>query len=302
MNKHRYGHRTPEIRTDDFESGWILGVRHLTSRSASGSFWHRHDETTIVCCLRGEYTYELHGLPTITISSGHFLVIPAHVEHRHLKAVDPVGDRLEILLATRPSKALNHSAFTLESCRRLHAALLKLALNPVKCGKHLLESCRELYELAGRTSRRLSPEKLGLARTLCQLILYKMAHPAPIVQRRAVVRFSDITAWLNEHLTERIDIDRLVAHIGYSRTQVFNMFRENTGLTPVDFLMRLRIKRACALLESTDMPACRIAAACGFSNASAFNAVFRRQTGTAPIAWRIATRRPSPDAFLNRKG
>ena len=286
MAKHRYGHRTPEIGKVDFASGWICGVRHLASKSAHGSFWHRHDETSIMCCLRGEYSYELHGIPSITLSSGHFLVIPAHVEHRHLKAVDPMGDRLEILLATDAPKALGHSAFTRESCRGLHSEILKRALSPVKCDKRLMESCRALYELAGRTAKRLTPEELGLARILCQLILYKMARPAPIARRIAGCRFSDITAWIDAHLTEKIDIDRLMAHIGYSRTQVFNMFRENTGLTPIDFIARQRIKKACDLLDSTDMPSCRIATACGFSNASAFNAVFRRQTGTTPLAWR----------------
>ena len=290
MNGHRYGHRTPEIGEGDFASGWIRGVRHLASKSAHGSFWHRHDETAIVCCLRGEFSYELHGLPPITLSSGNFLVIPAQVEHRHIKAVDPVGDRLEILLAPNVPKVLRHSAFPRESCRSLHAAILKQALVPVKCGTYLAECCRELYEIAGRTAKHLTPEELGLARILCQLILYRMARPAPPASRGATCRFSDITAWIDANLAEKIDIDRLVAHIGYSRTQVFNMFRENTGLTPIDFIARQRIKKACSLLESTDMPACQIATTCGFSSASAFNAVFRRQTGTTPLDWRHTQR------------
>ena len=286
MARQAYGQRTPEIGAADFASGWICGVRHLASRSARGSFWHRHAETTVVCCLRGEYTYELHDLPAITLSAGYFLVIPAQVEHRHIRAVDPVGDRLEILLCASPSKALRHSSFTRESCRALHAALLKRALSPVKCGKELMDACRELHGLAGRTARCLSPEELGFARVLCQHILYRMAHPSPSAQRRVAVPFADIASWIEGRLAERIDIDRLVAHIGYSRTQVFTLFRENTGLTPADFLTRLRVKKACSLLETTTLPACRIAKQCGFSSASAFNAVFRRQTGTTPLAWR----------------
>ena len=239
-----------------------------------------------MCCLRGEYTYELHDIPAITLSAGHFIVIPAHVEHRHIRAVDPVGDRLEILLDPNPERTLQHSSFTRESCRTLHTALLKRALNPVKCDKNLMDACRELYGLAGRTARCLSPEELGFARTLCQSVLYRMACPSPSVQKRVAVPFAEIAAWMESHLAERIDIERLVAHIGYSRTQVFTLFRENTGLTPVDFLTRMRIKKACSLLETTDMPACSVAKQCGFSNASAFNAVFRRQTGTTPLAWR----------------
>ena len=286
MTKHAYGHRPPEIGAQDLGSGWVRGIRHLASRSAKGSFWHRHDETSVICCLRGEYIYELHGLPAITLSAGAFLVIPAQVEHRHLKAVDPVGDRLEILLAPTPRQTLRHSTFTPESCKTLHAALLKQALSPVKCGKGLMQICRELHELAGRTANGLTDEEMGLVRTLCQLALYRMSRPVVSIRKHEALRFSDITAWIDARLAEKIDIDRLMAHIGYSRTQVFNMFRENTGLAPIDFIARQRVKKACALLESTDMPACRIATACGFSSASVFNAVFRRQTGTTPLAWR----------------
>jgi len=113
-----------------------------------------------------------------------------------------------------------------------------------------------------------------------------MSRPAVSIRKQEALRFSDITAWIDARLAEKIDIDRLVAHIGYSRTQVFNMFRENTGLTPIDFIARRRIKKACSLLESTGSSACQVAAACGFSSASAFNTVFRRLTGTTPLAWR----------------
>lgn len=288
MAKHAYGHRPPDIDARDMGSGWVLGIRHLASRSAKGSFWHRHDETSIVCCLRGEYVYELHGLPAITLSAGSFLVIPAQVEHRHLKAVDPVGDRLEILLATNLRRTLRSSAFSADSCKALHASLLRRALSPVKCDNGLLRTWRELYALTDRSSGRLGEEELGLARLLCQLALYKMSRPSAPAGRRAALPFSDVAEWLGRHMAEKIDIDRLVAHIGYSRTQVFTLFRENSGLTPADFLTRLRIKKAQSLLESTVVPVGEIGLRCGFATASAFNNAFRRLTGITPLAWRTA--------------
>lgn len=286
MRKHAYGHRPFDITTSELASGWIRGIRHLASRSAKDSFWHRHDETSIICCLRGEYTYELHNLPPLMLTAGSFLVIPAQVEHRHLKAVDPVGDRLEILLTPNPKQVLRHSAFTPDTCRTLHSALLKKALTPVKCSKPLLEICKELYALASPDSYALSAEQLGLARILCQHILYKMSRPVSLVQKRAAIPFNDIVTWLEDHLSEKIDINRIVAHIGYSRTQTFTLFHENSGLSPVDFLMRLRIKKAKVFLENTSQTVQSIANRCGFSTASNFNAVFRRQTGLTPLSWR----------------
>ena len=87
-------------------------------------------------------------------------------------------------------------------------------------------------------------------------------------------------------MNEKFSIERLVAHVGYSRTHVFTLFRKATGLTPADYLTRLRIRRARELLRSTDLPAAEIAAACGFATPSAFNAVFKRTTGVTPISWR----------------
>ena len=91
---------------------------------------------------------------------------------------------------------------------------------------------------------------------------------------------------MEKHLAEKIDLDRLAAHIGYSRTQVFTLFRKHTGLTPVDCLTRLRVRRACQLLETTDWKVCDIALACGFMTSAAFNATFRKQCGVTPLQWR----------------
>ena len=287
MEKHTYGHRPPEIGPSVLGSGWISGIRHLASRSAKGSFWHRHAETSVICCLRGEYVYELHGLSPITLTTGSYLVVPAQVEHRHLKAVDPVGDKLEKLLSPELARTSRHTVFDPKSCKALHATLLKQALRPVKCSKELLSSCHELYALSGRAAQGLTQDECALARLLCQLILYRMTHSALPTPQRAAVPFDKIASWIESHLSERIDIDRLVSRVGYSRTQVFTIFRENAGLTPAAFLTRLRVQKARELLETTDWPAARIAERCGFSAASVFNAVFRRQTGMTPLDWRL---------------
>ena len=83
-----------------------------------------------------------------------------------------------------------------------------------------------------------------------------------------------------------IDIDRLVAYTGYSRSRLFDIFKEHTGLTPSDWISRRRIKEACLLLETTDQPTNAVARSCGFTSPQYFNAVFKRRTGTTPTEWR----------------
>lgn len=286
MGKHKFGHRPPEISRQTLGMGWISGVRRLEFASARTSYWHRHDETTLLGCLQGEVTYEFHGIDPVTLSSGSFLVIPAQVEHRHLGEIDPVSRRIELLLDVAPRRRSPYALFAPEAARALHAALLQKALAPVKCAKDILRAFAELYDLAARPRTSLSPADLGYIRLLVTRILYGAALPHETRAEEPPMMMDSVIGWLEAHVHEPIDIDRLVAKIGFSRTHVFTLFRQQTGLTPADYITRLRIKKACAALRDPLATSKGVAESCGFSSASQFNAVFKRQTGLTPSEWR----------------
>ena len=59
-----------------------------------------------------------------------------------------------------------------------------------------------------------------------------------------------------------------------------------TGVTVVQYLTVVRIRRACQLLTETDEPVTEIARQCGFSNTTYFENVFRRLRGMTPSRYR----------------
>ena len=63
-------------------------------------------------------------------------------------------------------------------------------------------------------------------------------------------------------------------------------FERRTGLMPYQFLLRLRIDRACTLLIQTDQAVKAIAYDCGFDFAESFNRAFLRLKGMSPSAYR----------------
>jgi transcriptional regulator GlxA family with amidase domain len=71
-------------------------------------------------------------------------------------------------------------------------------------------------------------------------------------------------------------------------------FREQTGTTPTQWLLRARVIRAQHLLETTDQPIERIAAEAGFGSAITFRARFREQVGVSPLHYRRNFRRRDP--------
>lgn len=287
MKKHAYGNRPPDIGEKEFRLGWLAGVRHIVYRSARPSHWHSHPELALLFCLRGEYTYEFRDRPPVTLSAGSYLAFPRENIHRHSQAIDPIGLRLEMLI--RPERAAKGDLGVIpkSTLTELVDDIFSKPLVARPCPRAVLAEVRRLDALAARGSRRLDSLDTARARLLATSILLGCCRDErPPENAPKPIQIDEINSWMNAHLTEKLNVDRLVAHIGYSRTHVFTLFRKATGLTPADHLTRLRVRKARELLRTTDLPASAIARACGFSNASIFNNVFKRMTGVTPLCWR----------------
>jgi AraC family transcriptional regulator len=68
-------------------------------------------------------------------------------------------------------------------------------------------------------------------------------------------------------------------------------FRRVHGVTVGEFVRRLRLERACALLVSSRKPLSEIALACGFADHAHFTRSFRRHMHIVPSEYRRAARR-----------
>ena len=71
---------------------------------------------------------------------------------------------------------------------------------------------------------------------------------------------------------------------------MFDLFKAQTGLTPNDYLQRLRVEAAQEQLRQTDFSVTQIALAMGFSSGQYFSTVFARYTGVSPTRFRKGAR------------
>lgn len=286
MKKYPYGHRPPNIGPTAFGLGWLTGVRHIVSRSAKVSQWHQHAEHSVIFCLRGEFAYEFENLPPTTLIAGSFLVIPRNLRHRHAQAIDPAGLRLEMLMEPQKAKGAAYAAVSANLATESIRALVSRPIMARPCPPSVMANVRALDTLAADSEQGLDSVALARARLLASLILLDCTHAEDDIKPTGNDLIAQITPWMEEHLAEKFRINHLVAHLGYSRTHVFSLFRQATGLTPADFLTKLRIRKAMELLRTTDLPAHEIGMRCGFSSSTVFNATFKRKSGLTPIAWR----------------
>ncbi|QTL98597.1 helix-turn-helix domain-containing protein [Iocasia frigidifontis] len=82
------------------------------------------------------------------------------------------------------------------------------------------------------------------------------------------------------------NVSSISEKIGLSKTQVYRLFREYLKFTPKEYLEKIRIEKACELLEDGILNNAEIGLEVGFASISAFYAVFRKQTGCSPGEFR----------------
>lgn len=87
--------------------------------------------------------------------------------------------------------------------------------------------------------------------------------------------------YIREHFTENIDLQILSDVSSLSLFHFIRVFRRQTGLSPFEFIIQLRIKEACRKLTITKNIA-DVAADCGFYDQSHFTKYFKKHVGISP--------------------
>lgn len=99
-----------------------------------------------------------------------------------------------------------------------------------------------------------------------------------------------VIAWMTEHLEEQLTLEA-IAHIAHTSVRTLSRrFRQQTGQTPMEALVNIRLRQARSLLETTDNTIERIAGATGLGSGANLRAHFVRAIGTGPTAYRRAFR------------
>lgn len=96
--------------------------------------------------------------------------------------------------------------------------------------------------------------------------------------------------WLRENSLRRITVGDLVNALGVQPRTLARRFQKSVGMSPHQFIERLRIEASQRLLLRTDFTVERIAARVGYSNTNHFRAVFRRNVGVLPGEYRDSQR------------
>jgi len=103
-------------------------------------------------------------------------------------------------------------------------------------------------------------------------------------------RIASVADWMAQNLSAAITIEALADRAAMSVRTFTRRFRAATGTAPIEWLIRLRVRRAQDLLESSGLAIDGVAHESGFGAPETLRHHFRKVVGTSPSAWRASFR------------
>lgn len=107
-------------------------------------------------------------------------------------------------------------------------------------------------------------------------------------QKRTVTTdfVDDIRVYLNTHYQEDLTLEKLADMVYMNKYHLARKFKDRTGLSPINYLIQVRMNNAKRMLLDTNLTVKAIAQRCGYSDAAYFNYFFRKNFGITPIQYR----------------
>jgi len=103
---------------------------------------------------------------------------------------------------------------------------------------------------------------------------------------KKLLEFASLMNFINRNLEKSLSVDMLAAKAGMSISTLNRTFSKAFGHSPMEYVIRKRISRACELLSSSNMTISEIASQTGFTDSNFFSRQFRKVKGLSPREFR----------------
>jgi AraC-like DNA-binding protein/mannose-6-phosphate isomerase-like protein (cupin superfamily) len=246
-----------------------LGREHAVNKAAASSMMrisirayspiqqsHSHDHHQLVMPLAGRLNL-LINKQQLQVGTAECLVIPAGTEHGFSAAEQ--CRFLVVDLTHLPAHLLHLSQSVFQLSDRMQPYLLVLEQLLVQQNQHLLPAAQQFF-----------------------LQLLEAEQPTPALDKRLRLAL----LYMQEHLAEELDLVQLASKASLSLSQFKQLFRQQLGLSPGQYLTTLRMQQGRTLVLFSNLSVQQIALDCGYQSASAFSARFLRHYGQSPQQYR----------------
>lgn len=269
MNNYRNDHK--ELTPIKY-SATAIKVLHFERPSHHKCFrFHWHDRMELIRVHEGGL-YINHGTQLSYLKSGELLFVPPHVPHRGYTEEGNV--KYDVLMFDIRS-FYNDS----DICQTYFPALYDGRAKFQNVMTH-----PDIIQCFDTICKEWESDSLEITANIYRLLALFFKHN--LLELRAKITrdntVSKIVNYIETHFSQDISTATLCEYFGYTATHLGRKFKEETGLSPMNYIKIYRMEVAYKLLKSGKRNVSEIAMQCGYPDPNYFTRCFKNHFGVAP--------------------
>ena len=274
MSNERYLMMESDIKNLSFQLESI-------TKSKYDSDWHStlhtHPFTELFYVVDGKGEFNIQG-QRFPVKPNDFVIINPQVEHTELSSPD---EPLEYIVL-----GINGLSFS--------------NLTPVSEGGHpfsffnLRDEQKDILRYLNAMVQEATSQQMSyelVCHNLLEILLIKILRHQHFdlevgKQSKATKDISFIKHYLETYYHESIQLEDLASMTHLSRFYISHSFKKEIGMSPIEYLIDIRIKESKILLRTTNYSISQVADIVGFTTPTYFSKQFRKSTGISPTDYR----------------
>lgn len=248
--------------------------------------WHKEFELTFV--TKGKVNLFLDNVETI-LHEGDGIFINSEVFHGYSKAEN---SEAEFLTAVFDQSFITGSETeNLYSTKYIYPIIENSSLSFIKFSPNIEWHCecianiKNLFSIDAKEPYCEFFVREFLTKILCTIHKHNTSYKTPKLQGMNFT-VTKMTDFIKNNYFEDISVFDIANSVNISKRDCFRKFRENLGITPLDYLDSVRIRYAALLICKTEKSITDICYEVGFSSGSYFSTKFKKSIGCSPAEYR----------------
>ena len=246
---------------------------------------HFHEDVELLSVKSGNMAYSVNG-KTIMLHEGDTIFVNANQIHYSMAIDDDVARY--VIFIINPSILSPSVAVQMQ-------AVLPIISNPELSyirfrGEN--EHTKEMFELM-KTLPDIRRDAFLITKrfySIWEIIMNQSYHYGMLEQESEtdihMRSFKKMMFYIQKEYRQKITLDQIAASGGVSRTLCNKLFHKYVGESPVNYLLRFRVRKVAEYLRTTSYSLTDIADLSGFNGTSYMSEMFRKSLGQSPLNYR----------------
>ncbi len=248
--------------------------------------YHSHDYTELTVILSGNGKYHIEG-NTYNVQAGDVIMCNPGVKHQSLEAnekepiIEFVAGFTDFHFTGMPENSIT-----------------------IKDGGYVLRMSSEnrqevkkrCYEMVAEYEANNLGKYFMMKAQLMQIVLVILREMQPVTEQQKSCRFESynknyvvkkIISYLNENYACKISLDQIAQNLYLSPVYISKLFKEETGESPINYLIKIRLEKAKDMLEKEVQGSVKsVAKNVGYDDVYHFSKLFKKYYGISPLNYR----------------